>query len=527
MRCSKCVRICKWRPPVFALSEAEARLPHLPGGDLKLQRALRQFHELSHAETKKEKKREASAVTLIDCPSSWGALVRNAILASTHLIIPINSESAALETAIATENLVRELCDNYERPLPQIGVLLTCFRSTRLARGVAGAVAGTLARLRVFDRGAPRRAHQRTDRAARHDFRCQRKRGRHGTHRLSGSGRGDRTHMAAKIQKINPKSAAPKTPAPKSRGGLRLEDLLQANIVAPAQRRAENAPARAGANAPANASETEQRDAQLNGAPQILPLSQLRANPEQPRVQFDDAALRELQNSLERDGQLQPIVVRPIADAAGKARYEIIMGERRFRAAQAAGWTHLRAIVREADDADTLRLALIENIQRVDLNAVDKGAALKRLKTLNPGLVWRELGALLGLSEQSVHNMVALLKLPANLQAEIRSGTLNEKHGRALRQLDEEAQSELAAQIQSENLTGDQALARARQMKNSAQKSTAKDAIAVDLQRAAKALQSALQGLEHDKKAVGRARYRENVRDVLRLGRQLEVLLKD
>lgn len=129
-------------PAGFSLSEAEARLPHLPGGDLKLQRALRQYPELSQGETKKEKKRESSAVALIDCPSSWGALVRNAILASTHLIIPINSESAALETAIATENLVRELCENYERPLPQIGVLLTCFRSTRLARGVAGAVAG-------------------------------------------------------------------------------------------------------------------------------------------------------------------------------------------------------------------------------------------------------------------------------------------------------------------------------------------------------------------------------------------------
>lgn len=131
-------------PAGFALSEAEARLPHLPGGDLKLQRALRQYHEASSAEleTKKEKKREASSVTLIDCPSSWGALVRNAILAASHLIIPINSESAALETAIATENLVRELCENYERPLPQIGVLLTCYRNTRLARGVAGAVAG-------------------------------------------------------------------------------------------------------------------------------------------------------------------------------------------------------------------------------------------------------------------------------------------------------------------------------------------------------------------------------------------------
>ena len=331
--------------------------------------------------------------------------------------------------------------------------------------------------------------------------------------------------MAAKnqkIQKINPKPATPKT-APKSRGGLRLEDLLQANIVAPAQRRAENAPARAATNAP----ETDQFETQLNGTPQILPLSQVRANPQQPRVQFDETTLRELQNSLERDGQLQPIVVRPIADANGKARYEIIMGERRFRAAQAAGWTHLRAIVREADDADTLRLALIENIQRVDLNAVDKGAALKRLKTLNPGLAWRELGALLGLSEQSVHNMVALLKLPDNLQQEIRSGALNEKHGRALRQLHETAQSALAQEIQSENLTGDQALARARQMKNSASQPKARDAIAIDLQRAAKALQSALQNIPNEVDAERRARYRETVQDVLTLGQQLELLLKD
>ena len=337
--------------------------------------------------------------------------------------------------------------------------------------------------------------------------------------------------MAAKnqkIQKIIPKSdasktPAPKTPVPKSRGGLRLEDLLQSNIVAPAQRRAENVAPRATQNAP----EAEQLDAQLNGAPQILPLSQLRANPEQPRVQFDEANLRELQNSLERDGQLQPIVVRPLADAAGKARYEIIMGERRFRAAQAAGWTHLRAIVREADDADTLRLALIENIQRVDLNAVDKGAALKRLKTLNPQLAWRELGELLSLSEQSVHNMVALLKLPENLQAEIRSGALNEKHGRALRQLDERAQGELATQIQGENLTGDQALARARQLKNSGQKTTSRDAIAVDLQRAAKALQSALQRLQSENDAEQRARHRKDLQNVFALGQQMETLLKD
>ncbi len=327
-----------------------------------------------------------------------------------------------------------------------------------------------------------------------------------------------------KAQKISPKTSARQS-APKSRGGLRLEDLLQANIVAPAQRRAENTAPRAGANAP----EAEQLDAQLNGAPQILPLSQIRANPEQPRVQFDEGALRELQNSLERDGQLQPIVVRPLADSSGKARYQIIMGERRFRAAQAANWTHLRAMVREADDADTLRLALIENIQRVDLNAVDKGAALKRLKTLNPGLAWRALGELLGLSEQSVHNMVALLKLPENLQAEIRSGALSEKHGRALRQLNGKAQDELAAQIHSGNLTGDQALARARQLKNvkNATPKTKDNALEADLNRAKKALQKALQSAQNSDDAEARARYQSQLQDVVELARQLETLLND
>ena len=307
-----------------------------------------------------------------------------------------------------------------------------------------------------------------------------------------------------------------------------MEDLLQANIVAPAQRRAENAPARTTTNADTTAPAAAALDAQLNGAPQILPLAQIRANPEQPRVQFDETHLLELQNSLERDGQLQPIVVRPLADASGKARYQIIMGERRFRAAQAAGWTHLRAIVREADDADTLRLALIENIQRVDLNAVDKGAALKRLKELNPGLVWRELGELLGLGEQSVHNMVGLLKLPEVLQEEIRGGVLNEKHGRALRQLDGKAQDELAAQIHQENLTGDQALARARQMKlkSSTKIPKAKDTITADLARATKALQSALQSLPREPDAQTRVRYRGTLREVSKVTQQLETLLK-
>ena len=112
-------------PSTLQMSEAEARLPHLPGSDLRLARSLRQ------------RESPDGEIIVLDCPSGWGATVRNAVLAATHILIPINSESAALETAIATESLIKELCDGYDRPTPLFGVLLTCYRDTRIARAVA------------------------------------------------------------------------------------------------------------------------------------------------------------------------------------------------------------------------------------------------------------------------------------------------------------------------------------------------------------------------------------------------------
>lgn len=116
-------------PSSLAMSEVEARLPHLPGGDLRLRKAFKEF-----------KVRHNHDTLLVDCPAGWGALVRNAALAASHILIPINSESAALETAIATQSMIEELCEGYEKPVPHIGVLMTCFRETRLARGVAQVV---------------------------------------------------------------------------------------------------------------------------------------------------------------------------------------------------------------------------------------------------------------------------------------------------------------------------------------------------------------------------------------------------
>jgi ParB/RepB/Spo0J family partition protein len=234
-------------------------------------------------------------------------------------------------------------------------------------------------------------------------------------------------------------------------GPLSLQDLLEKNVVRAAERRV------------STGREDKPKPLQdTDGGAISIPLRDIRRNPQQPRTEFNEEEIRELAASLQRDGQLQPIVVRPVD---GPIPYEIIMGERRFRAAQTAKLPSLRAVVRPADDHDVLRLALVENIQRVDLNAVDKGTALKRLKELNPGLVWKDIGNLLGLTEQTIHNLVGLLKLPPDIQREIRQGNLNEKHGRALRQLPEEQQKQLVREIRSQSMSGEQALERARDLK--------------------------------------------------------------
>lgn len=236
---------------------------------------------------------------------------------------------------------------------------------------------------------------------------------------------------------------------------------MQKNVVRAAERRLAAAPA------PSRRAQT------ADGEAHLLDIGRVRPNPQQPRTDFKLAEIAELAASLRRDGQLQPIVVRPLRarkkenDAAQSepSDFEIIMGERRWRAAQEAGLAQIRAIVREVDDDEALRLALIENIQRVDLNAVDKAAALERLKKVNPGLPWTEIGSMLGLTKQSILNLVGLLKLPPDIQQQIRAGKITEKHGRALRRLPEPDQHRLLGQIHGEKLTGEQTLKRAQHIK--------------------------------------------------------------
>jgi ParB family chromosome partitioning protein len=152
-------------------------------------------------------------------------------------------------------------------------------------------------------------------------------------------------------------------------------------------------------------------------------------NPRQPRRNFDDAALASLASSLESRGVLQPVLVRPSPD--GDGRFELIAGERRWRAAQLAGLETVPAIVRAREDAESLELALIENMAREDLNPVEEARACAALVE-ELGLSREEVGLRIGRSRVAVSNLVRLLDLPDEALELLERGQLTEGHGRAL-----------------------------------------------------------------------------------------------
>jgi ParB family chromosome partitioning protein len=167
------------------------------------------------------------------------------------------------------------------------------------------------------------------------------------------------------------------------------------------------------------------------GAPhpdlRILPLELITANPRQPRRQFDDEALVGLADSLRERGVLQPVLVRPVAGGT----YELIAGERRWRAAQLAGFDTVPALVRDQDDAESLEIALIENMARQDLNPVEEARACALLVD-ELGLTREDVGKRVGRSRVAVSNLLRLLDLPDEVLELLVAGTLSEGHGKAL-----------------------------------------------------------------------------------------------
>lgn len=183
---------------------------------------------------------------------------------------------------------------------------------------------------------------------------------------------------------------------------------------------------------------------------QHLRLSEIRPNPYQPRKEFKLEELAELQASLKASGLLQPITVRPSPSGTG---FELIAGERRFRAATSLGWTEIPAVVRTIDDKTLLTLALIENLQRSDLNPLEEAEGYKRLID-EFALSHAQVGEVVGKDRSTVANLLRLLQLPAAVRRLLGDGAITLGHARALLGLgDERAMVDLAREAASQGLS--------------------------------------------------------------------------
>jgi len=211
--------------------------------------------------------------------------------------------------------------------------------------------------------------------------------------------------------------------------------------------------------APPAAAEPRGAGATADGGVQRIPLGQIRPNPFQPRKEFAPEELTELASSLKASGLLQPITVRPIRDGgaggsgADRVRFELLAGERRYRAALALGWGDIPAVVRDVDDRTALTLALVENLQRADLNPIEEAEGYARLIE-EFTITQQQVADAVGKDRSTVANMLRLLKLPGAVRAMLRDGQVTLGHARALLALSSEREIIAAAhEITARGLT--------------------------------------------------------------------------
>jgi ParB family chromosome partitioning protein len=196
------------------------------------------------------------------------------------------------------------------------------------------------------------------------------------------------------------------------------------------------APAAAGTTAPAG--------------PREIPIELVRRNPDQPRRHFDKAELESLAATLKERGVLQPILVRPAPEIAGE--FQIVAGERRWRAAQMAGLATIPAVVRELDDRAVLEIAIVENVQRADLNALEEALGYRALID-RYGHTQDEIAQAVGKSRSHVANTLRLLQLPSEVQTYLMDGALSAGHARALLTAPEDQIAALARQVIEKRLS--------------------------------------------------------------------------
>ena len=197
---------------------------------------------------------------------------------------------------------------------------------------------------------------------------------------------------------------------------------------------------------PAMTPSTEQGDTPRPD--RTVPIERIAPNPDQPRRSFDDASLQDLAASIREKGILQPLILRP--DPAGDGRYQIVAGERRWRAAQLAQLHAVPAIVRALDDTEVLEIAIIENVQRADLNAAEEAAGYQQLID-RFGHTQEQVADALGKSRSHVANTLRLLRLPVDILDMLRAGTISAGHARALLTADDPLG--LARRIASQGLS--------------------------------------------------------------------------
>ena len=188
--------------------------------------------------------------------------------------------------------------------------------------------------------------------------------------------------------------------------------------------------------------------------PSNLPVSQMQAGKYQPRTRMDEGALNELAASIKAQGLMQPILVRPIGQdtLSGVIKYEIIAGERRFRASQLAGLTEVPVLVRDVDDLAAAAMALIENIQREDLNPLEEAQGIHRL-IADFSFTHEQAATALGRSRSAVSNLLRLMNLANPVQTMLMAGDIDMGHARALLAVDAASQITLANQVVAKRLS--------------------------------------------------------------------------
>ena len=196
-------------------------------------------------------------------------------------------------------------------------------------------------------------------------------------------------------------------------------------------------------------------------AVQHVPIAQIRPNPYQPRKEFRPEELAELQASLQANGLLQPVVVRPGADGG----YELVAGERRLRAATQLGWTDIPVVLRDIDDRTLLTLALVENLQRTDLNAVEEAEGYQRLID-DFGLTQQRVADIIGKDRTTIANTLRVLQLPVSVRRMVQQGDLTLGHARALLAFeDERAITDVAREVVAKGLSVRDVEARAKRVR--------------------------------------------------------------